>query len=297
MAGVNETEWEGLSEKVFEIGSTPPTGSTIVCTTCNVPPTCVAVCPAKIYCVTEAPHMTRACVHLGSHDHHVKSGDHRDFIELTESLIGEKVERTPSATRSTIVIETSKEVLGPLLLAREGEERMTLDLDELLVIFDRCMHLTSPNIRNSISTFKAMRRFRVMDSITMLRGSSNWNYVQKNMFPEQGKYLDKVFVFKMSEVGPGIGVDLVKRMQVGGDLENAWIIFEHVKRVRSWTTMACHVYDSTYCRVITIAVCDMQSEDVAAQSIVWKNLNVVMACHGVQSVNSKGFMADSAHAN
>ena len=296
-AGVNETEWEGLSEKVFEVGSTPPTGSTVVCKTCNVPPTCVAVCLAKIYYVTAAPHMTRACVHLGSHDHPVKSGDHRDFIELTESLIGEQVERTPSATRSAIVLETAKEVLGPLLLAKEGEERKTLDLDQLLPIFDRCKHLTSPNIRNSISTFKAMRRFGVMDSITMLRGSSNWNYVQKNMFPGQGEDLDKVFVFKMSEVGPGSGVDLVKRMQAGGDLENAWIMFDHVKRVRSWTTMACHVYDSTYCRVMTIAVCDMQSEDVAAQSVVWKNLNAVMARHGVQSVNFKGFMADSAQAN
>ena len=68
--------------------------------------------------------MTRACVHLGSHKHPVKSGDHRDFIELTKSLIGEQVERTPSATRSTIVLETTKEVLGPLLLAKEGEERM-----------------------------------------------------------------------------------------------------------------------------------------------------------------------------
>ena len=30
--------------------------------------------------------------------------------------------------------------------------------------------------------------------------------------------MDKVFIFKMSEVGPGSGVDFVKRMQAGGDL-------------------------------------------------------------------------------
>jgi hypothetical protein len=191
----------------------------------------------------------------------------------------------------------AEELLGPLLLAKEGEERRTLELEELLPIFDRCKHLTSPNIRNSVTSFKALRRFGIMDSITMLRGSSNWKFVQKNMFPGQGEDMDKVFVFKMSEVGPGSGVDLVKRMQAGGDLENAWIMFDHVKRVRSWTTMACHVYDSTYCRVMTIAVCDMQSEDVAAQSVVWKNLNAVMAGHGVHDVNFKGFMADSAQAN
>jgi hypothetical protein len=106
-----------------------------------------------------------------------------------------------------------------------------------------------------------------------------------------------VFVFKMSEVGPGSGVHLVNRMQPGGDLKHAWIMFDHVKRVKNWTTMACHVYDSAYCRVMTIAVCDMQSEDVAAQMVLWKNLNDVMGWHGVPEPKFKGFMADSAEAN
>jgi hypothetical protein len=98
-------------------------------------------------------------------------------------------------------------------------------------------------------------------------------------------------------VGPGSGVDLVKRMQPSGDLEDAWMMFDHVKRVKKWTTMACHVYDSTYCRVMTIAVCDMQSEDAAAQSVLWKNLNAVLARHGIPEPKFKGFMADSAQAN
>ena len=77
-----------------------------------------------------------------------------------------------------------------------------------------------------------------MDGIAKLRGVSNWAYVQRNQFPGQGDDTDKVFVFKMSEVGPGSGVDLVKRMQPGGDLEHAWIMSDHVKRVAKWTTMA-----------------------------------------------------------
>jgi hypothetical protein len=52
------------------------------------------------------------------------------------------------------------------------------------------------------------------------------------MFPGQGSDFDKVFVFKMSEVGPGSGVDLVKWMQPSGDLEDAWMMFDHVKRVK-----------------------------------------------------------------
>jgi hypothetical protein len=60
----------------------------------------------------------------------------------------------------------------------------------------------------------------MMDGIATLRGCSHWAYVQENKFPGQGLDSDKVFVFKMSEVGPGSGVHLVNRMQPG-DLEHA----------------------------------------------------------------------------
>jgi hypothetical protein len=48
---------------------------------------------------------------------------------------------------------------------------------------------------------------------------------------------------------------------------------------------------------MTITVCDMQLEDAAAQSVLWKNLNVVLAKYGIPKPKSKGFMADSAQAN
>jgi hypothetical protein len=154
--------------------------------------------------------------------------------------------------------------------------------------------MSSPSIKNDVTAFRYIRRFGVMDGIATLRGCSHWAYVQENKFPDQGSNSDKVFVFKMSEVGPRSGVHLVNRMQPGGDLEHAWIMFDHVKHVKNWTTMACHVYDSAYCRVMTIAVCDMHSEDAAAQMVLWKNLNDVMARHGVPKPKFKGFMADSA---
>lgn len=294
---INETEWEGNSSLPFECGTVPPKDSTIVCSICKVSPSCVALCPARIYYVVGSESMTRACIHFGIHAHPVKTGDYRDSIEHTTSFLSEQIQSTPTATNSALVLEASKDLVGDMLLAPEGSQPKSLSVDDLLPLFDRCKHLTSPSIRNTVSGFKYIRRFGVMDSITKLRGSSNWPYVQENKFPGQGAETDKVFVFKMSEVGPGSGVDLVKRMQAGGDLENAWLMFDHVKRVQSWTTMACHVYDATFCRVMTIAVCDMQSEDTAAQIVVWKNLNAVMARHNVSQPNFKGFMADSAQAN
>jgi hypothetical protein len=74
-------------------------------------------------------------------------------------------------------------------------------------------------------------------------------------------------------------------------------MFDHVKPVKHWITMAYHVYDSAYCRVMTIAVCDMQSEDAATQMVLWKNLNDVMARYDIHEPKFKGFMTDSAQAN
>ena len=121
-------------------------------------------------------------------------------------------------------------------------------------------------------------------------------FIHDSVFPgSQGK--DKVYLFKMLVDGPGSGVDFARWMQPGGDLENCWLMFDHVKRVKGWTTMACHMYDSSYCKVMTIAVCDMQSEDTEIQVIMWTCLNRMLEKNGVTNPNFKGFMADSAQAN
>lgn len=195
------------------------------------------------------------------------------------------------------MLKASKEFFEPLLLAKNGEQNKILELLELHLLLDRYKHLSSPSFQNSIMSFRFLRRFRIMDNIRKLRGLSSWSFVQENLFFGQGSDIDKVFVFKMSEVGPGSRVDLVKRMQVGGDHKNAWIIFDHFKCVKAWTTMACHVYNSAFYRVVTIALCHMQSEDVAAKTLLWRNLNVVMARHGVPITYFKGFMANIAQAN
>jgi hypothetical protein len=172
--------------------------------------------------------MTRACMHLRVHEHPVKNGEYQDFKDRSRTLLAEQVERTPHTINSSIVMEATKELL-----------------EELVPVLDKYRYMSSPSIKNDVTSFKYIQRYGIMDGITMLRGCSNWQYVQENLFPGQGSDSDKVFVFKMSEVGPSSGVDLVKRMQPGGDLEDVWMMFDHMKRVKKWTTMACHAYDST----------------------------------------------------
>jgi len=107
----------------------------------------------------------------------------------------------------------------------------------------------------------------------------------------------KMFLFKMSLYGPTSGVDLVRHMQPHGDLQNCWLTFDHVKRVQEWTTMACHVYNMVYYKVLTIAIYNMQSKSTKAQCVMWTKLNKVMLMFGLANPNFKGFMADIAHAN
>jgi hypothetical protein len=120
-------------------------------------------------------------------------------------------------------------------------------------------------------------------------------YIHANVFPGQGK--DKMYVFKMLVDGLGSGLDLVKRIQLGRSLKNAWLMFDHVKRVQEWTTMVYHVYDAAYCKVMTIAICDMQSEDTKVQCIMWREFNDLMRKYGVENPNFKVFMVDSAQVN
>ena len=71
-------------------------------------------------------------------------------------------------------------------------------------------------------------------------------------------------------------------------------MFDHIKRLNDWTTLACHVYNSKYCKVLTIACFDMQFQDGTAHTFFWKNLNIVIAYNGVSVVNFKGIMVDNA---
>ena len=273
---VNEMEWEGVLPSIMDVGDAHPQGSTLLCSICKRPPSCIATCPAKVYYVLGKQSSTRAFVHLGTHSHPVKDGELRDMRDRTRSLIGEQMERTPGATNSSIVMEATKELLGEFLLRPDGDSSKVMDFTDLVSVLDKCKFITSPNIRNEVSSFKHFRKFGIIDSITKLRGASKWAFVQESKFPSQGTDKDKVFVFKMSKIGPGSGIDLVKHMQARGDLQCTWMMFDHVKRVKEWTTMACHVYDSLYCKVMTIAVCDMQSEDCTAQVLFWRNLNSVV---------------------
>ncbi len=85
----------------------------------------------------------------------------------------------------------------------------------------------------------------------------------------------------MSTKGKGSGVDLVAHMPLGGGLHGTWLMFDHWTRVLVWSTMACHVSDPNYVRVMTVTICDMQLEDVEFQVLMWRAFVKLMNANGV----------------
>jgi len=90
-----------------------------------------------------------------------------------------------------------------------------------------------------------------------------FKFIHDSVFSSQGK--EKVYIFKMLTKGPRSRVDLVRHMQLEGDLQNAWMTFNHIRCVKDWSMMACHMYNIEYKKVMTIAICNMQSKDMEVQ--------------------------------
>jgi hypothetical protein len=114
--------------------------------------------------------MTRACLHLGIHEHPVKVGEDQEIKERTRKLIEEQVERNPKATNYAIIMEASKELVGELLINPEGALVQKFDLEELVHVLEKCKYMSSPSIKNDVTAFRYIRRFGVMDGIATLRG-------------------------------------------------------------------------------------------------------------------------------
>jgi hypothetical protein len=163
--------------------------------------------------------MSRACIHLGMHNHPVSDGICRETLDTISSLITQEVSKTPTAKNSTIAMAASKEFLDKYLKHTGPGPKKMLRGQELKDVLDKFEHLSSPNLRNTISLCRSSGKRRAYDNIMAMKTYTTIEYVHSNVFPGQGK--KKVYVFKMLEDRPGSGVDLVKHMQPGGDLENA----------------------------------------------------------------------------
>jgi hypothetical protein len=84
---VNELELDGFTPTPFSVGQPAPARSSLICKICKVLLVCVATYAARIYYVSGAANMTRACLHLGVHEHLVKVGEDQEVKDRTRKLI------------------------------------------------------------------------------------------------------------------------------------------------------------------------------------------------------------------
>jgi seryl-tRNA synthetase len=103
----------------------------------------------------------------------MKVGEDQEIKERTRKLIEEQVERTPKATNFVIVMEASKELVDELLIDLKGVPVKKYDLEELVPVLEKCKYMSSLSIKNDVTAFRYIQRFRIMDGIAMLRGYSH----------------------------------------------------------------------------------------------------------------------------
>ena len=105
----NSTEWASSTHLPFVVGDVAPARSTFECKVCRSPPVCIVLCHARIlYVHSTSTEMSRACIHLGMHDHPVSNGICRESLDMTYQCVANEVLKTPTATNSTIVLGASK---------------------------------------------------------------------------------------------------------------------------------------------------------------------------------------------
>jgi hypothetical protein len=102
------------------------------------------------YIVPKNPSMSRAAVHIGTHDHPVADGDCREAMDLIRDQIMTQVALTLNAKNSAIGMAVGKELLLKCLLVEHGEGRKLTE-DELAQVFDKWAKLGSKSLWNLIS--------------------------------------------------------------------------------------------------------------------------------------------------
>ena len=257
----NDLYWSDSSTEVMTSNTCtlPMRRCNLVCKFCKVTPSCLALCPCKMYYVFLKDHqMSRTCIHFGTHEHPVARDNCCAVMEQTWDTVMAQIAKTPTAKASAIEIVVGKEFLMKGLIEEDSNGK-ALSEDELNLIFEKWSSLSSSTLNNLIHDARvSLGGGGYIDNILKLKKGSMYDYIQDSCFLGQDSEL--AYVFKMSTIGPGSGVDLVRRMEPSGDLVLQFVMFDHVKQINGWTTLGIHIYDPIHCKVKTICLCDMKSK-------------------------------------
>ena len=87
---INKKYWEGSTPEVLIPGQATdtPRRCTLLCRICKSTPVCLKLCPCKMsYITSKDPRMSRACVHLGTHEHLVATSECREAMDIIRERV------------------------------------------------------------------------------------------------------------------------------------------------------------------------------------------------------------------
>lgn len=300
----NKQHWIGRLAKVCPAKQSVETYGSLKCSFCSTPPTCQAVCPCKlVMCFPSekiGKKVTRAVLHIGSHMHPVAAGITRMDAEEVKNRVKEMVQQDFLGRPKAMQHKLAREILLQSAIFGDVSSGKRLSDNDLTNILEKLAPVLD---KRRLSRWRKESQMEVgqaigeIEAIIKLKNSLLYDYFQSVVFPGQLEFssFNRCHVFKMSTQGPGSGVDLVNKMRPGGELESCWICFDFVKRIKEWTTMACHVYNPFVQEMQTIAIGDFKVEDTDAQILFWELLNRVMEREGFKKAQFKGFMWQMKH--
>ena len=156
--------------------------------------------------------MSCACVHLGTHKHPIATDECREAMDIIRERVRDQVSKTPHAKASAISLAVGRKLLLKGLVDESGKGSKLTE-EDLAQVFEKWSTLSMPYINNMIKDAKMhCGQGGYIDNILKLKKASTYDYIQDSRFPGQGGSGDIVYLFKMSTLGAGSGVDLVRRM-------------------------------------------------------------------------------------
>ena len=81
------------------------------------------------YIISKSPHISFPCIHFGTHDHHIATGDCREAMDIIQEKVTDHVARTPHAKASAISLSVGRELLMKDLVNESREKKKLSEED------------------------------------------------------------------------------------------------------------------------------------------------------------------------
>ena len=128
-------------------------------------------------------------------------------MDIIYEKVRDQVARTPHAKASDISLVVGRELLmkGPVDELEDGKK---LSKEDFAQVLEKWSALSVPCMNNMIKDARVLCKQKgYIDNILKLKKASTYDYIHDSWFPGQGATTDIVYLFKVSTIGVGSGVD------------------------------------------------------------------------------------------